>query len=194
MARPIPPLTNRAIYIVSPISPINALSSQSRTFKSRFPNAPSLPQLLSTISSGPPKRWDTILAQYPSIPESALPYLMRTGWLIQLKEFYFIRIPREIKLRCIDAADRKTTETAAEDSIIVNPFRASREELKWIKKLAERVEGSRKGRMFERLGKYFDGKSAKDKILRREQVDRSELEGMIEAVRKVGGIVVAKHW
>jgi len=116
---------------------------------------------------------------------------MRTGWLIQLKEFYFIRIPREIKLQCID---RRAAETAAEDSIIVNPFRASREELKWIKKLAEHVEGSREGRMFERLGKYFDGKSAKDKILRREQVDRSELNGMIEAVKNVRGIVVAEHW
>jgi hypothetical protein len=194
MARPIPPLTNRAIYIVSPISPINSLASQSRTFKSRFPNAPPLPQLLSTISSGPPKRWEIILAQHPCLPETVLPYLIRTCWLTQLKEFYFIRIPRRIKLQCIDAVDRKAAETAAQDSILVNPFRASREELKWIKKLAEHVEGSREGIMFERLGKYFDGKSAKDKILRREQVDRSELEGMIEAVRKVGGIVIAEHW
>ena len=194
MARPIPPLTNRAIYIVSPISPINALSSQSRTFRSRFPTAPPLSQLLSTISSGQPKRWDAILAQYPSLPETVLPYLMRTGWLIQLKEFYFIRIPREIKLQCIDAVDRKAAEAAAEDSILVNPFRASREEVRWIKKLAEHVEGSREGRMFQRLGKYFDGKSAKEKILRREEIDRCELERMIEAVRKVGGIVVAEHW
>ena len=194
IARPIPPLTNRAIYIVSPISPIDSLTSQSRTFKSRFPTAPPLAQLLSIVSSGPPKRWDTILTLHPTLPDCVLPYLMRTGWLIQLKEFYFIRIPREIKLQCIDAVDCKAAETAAEDSILVNPFRASREEVRWIKKLAEHVEGSRKGRMFERLGKYFDGKSAKEKILRREQVDRSELEGMIEAVRKVGGIVVAEHW
>jgi hypothetical protein len=59
--------------------------------------------------------------------------------------------------------------------------------------LAESVGGP-EGGMFERLGKYFDGKSAKEKILRREQVERSELEGMIEAFRKVGGIVVAQHW
>jgi len=194
IARPIPPLKNRATYLVSPISPINTLTFQSGTFKTRFPTAPPLPKLLSTISSGPPRRWDMIVAQYPSLPDSVLPYLIRTGWLIQLSQFYFIRIPREIKLECIDAVDRKTADATAEDSILVNPFRASREEVKWIKKLAEHVGDSREGRMFNRLSKYFDGKSAKENILRREEVGRSELDGLIKAVQSIGGIVVAEHW
>ena len=80
-----------------------------------------------------------------------------------------------------------------EDEILVDPFRASREEVRWIKGVAEGLGGT-EGRMFERLGKYFDGKSAKEKILRREQVERGELEGMVEAVRKVGGLIVAEHW
>jgi len=84
-------------------------------------------------------------------------------------------------------------EEAGEDEILVDPFRASREEVRWIKSVAEGLGGT-EGRMFERLGKYFDGKSAKEKILRREQVERGELEGMVEAVRKVGGLVVAEHW
>jgi hypothetical protein len=87
----------------------------------------------------------------------------------------------------------KREESEFEDSILVDPFRATREEVRWIRALAEQVGGS-KAIMFERLTKYFDGKSAKEKILRREQVERAELEDMIEAFRKIGGIVVAEHW
>jgi hypothetical protein len=93
----------------------------------------------------------------------------------------------------MDAVDKWTAEAVAKDSILVDPFRATREEVRWIKKLAGEVGGF-KGRMFERLSKYFDGKSAKEKILRMEQVEKEELEEMIEAFRKVGGIIIAEHW
>ena len=192
LARPIPPLTNRAKYIVSPIAPIHNLSSQSRTFKTRFPTAPSLSTLLSAISSGRPKKWDHYLSQF-LLPDNILPYLMRLGWLVQLSQFYFIRIPRRIKIACMDAGDKRTAEAAAEDSILVDPFRATRDEVRWIKKLAGEVGGF-KGRMFERLSKYFDGKSAKEKILRMEQIEREELNEMIDAFKKIGGIIVAEHW
>jgi len=197
MARAIPPLSNRGVYIVSPLAPIQSITPFTREFKLRFPTSPSLPTLLSTISTGPPKRWDTILLVYPRLSPDVLPFLMRKGWVIQLRQFYFIRIPRRIKLACIDAVspeERRAAEDAAEDEILVDPYRASREELKWIKKLAEEGGLTGRGRMFSRLGKYFDGKSAKEKILRREQVDRSELEAMVEVFRKAGGIVVAEHW
>lgn len=185
MARAIPPLSSKGIYIVSPLAPIQAISSTTQKFKTRFPTAPSLSTLLSTISTDRPRPWADVLTQLP-LPPEILPYLMRLGWLTQLREFYFIRISREIKIACGAPDD-------VESSILIDPFRASREEVKWIKMLAESVGGP-EGGMFERLGKYFDGKSAKEKILRREQVERSELEGMIEAFRKVGGIVVAQHW
>ena len=197
MARAIPPLSNRAIYIVSPIAPMNSLSSQSRAFAQRFPTAPSLTTILSTMSTGSPKRWDTILLIHRLSPD-VLPWLMRFSWITQLRQFYFIRIPRSIKLSCISpqlsAVDqRRPIGDGVEDSILVDPYRASREEVRWIRALAEQVGGPR-AIMFERLTKYFDGKSAKEKILRREQVERAELEGMIEVFRKIGGIVVAEHW
>lgn len=196
MARAIPPLSNRSNYILSPLAPVHTITTFSREFKLRFPSAPDLSTLLSTLSNGPPKRWDTILLHYPLTPE-VLPFLMRKGWVIQLRQFFFIRIPRRIKLACIEgvsAEDRRAAEEAAEDSILTDPFRASREEVKWIRKLAEEGGSLGMGRMFERLCKYFDGKSAKEKILRREQVEKSELEAMVEAFKKVGGIVVAEHW
>jgi hypothetical protein len=117
---------------------------------------------------------------------------MRTGWLTQIRQFYFIRIPRNVKLACLEGE-----EEGVEDTVLVDPYRATREEVRWIRALAEEV--ARHGdevssRIFVRFVKYFDGKSAKEKILRREQVERSELEGMIEAVRRVGGIIVADHW
>jgi len=204
IARAIPPLNNRCTYIVSPLSPIQALTSESREFKSRFPTCPSLPVLLAAISAGKPKRWDTILLQFPTITPEVLPYLMRQGWVIQLCQFYFIRIPKRIKLACLDPPSSSTPDDVAgsdalEDSILEDPYRASREEVKWIRKLVEEVattggQGQAYAGMFERFAKYFDGKSAKEKILRREQVERAELEGMVEAFRKVGGIIVVQHW
>jgi hypothetical protein len=185
MARAIPPLSTKATYIVSPLAPIHSISSASQKFKSRFPTAPTLSTILSTISTGPPRSWGNILSQH-ILPADVLPYLIRLGWLTQLREFYFIRISKEIKCSC-------GADDDVDDSILIDPFRASREEVRWIKTLAEKVGGARGG-MFERLCKYFDGKSAKEKILRREQVERSELEGMIDAFRRIGGIVVAQHW
>jgi nitrogen permease regulator 3-like protein len=196
MARAIPPLSNRSNYILSPLAPIHTITTFSREFKTRFPTSPNLSTLLSTISSGPPKRWDTVLLHH-RLPSEVLPFLMRKGWVVQVRKFFFIRIPRWIKIACIEggsAEERRVAEEAAEDSILTDPFRASREEVKWIRKLAEEGGGMGIGRMFERLGKYFDGKSAKEKILRREQVEKSELEAMVEAFKKVGGIIVAEHW
>jgi nitrogen permease regulator 3-like protein len=197
LAWALPPLSNKGTYIVSPIAPIHALSSQSRTFKSRFPDGPSLPTLLSAISCSPePCRWDRFQSEFGLDP-TVLPFLMRQGWLIPLREFYFIRVPREIKVGCIEAVDRVSAERETEDSILVDPYRASSEEVRWIKKIAEEVgkNGDEvSARIFVRLAKYFDGKSSKEKILRKEQVERSELEGMIEAVRKVGGVIIAEHW
>ena len=192
MARAIPALSNRGVYIVSPLAPMSSLQSHSRAFSSRFPSAPSLTTLLSTISSGAPKKWDTVLLIH-RLTSDVLPWLMRFGWITQLRQFYFIRISRTIKLASQSPHLSPVDSEDIEDSILVDPFRASREEVRWIRALAEQVGGS-KAIMFERLTKYFDGKSAKDKILRREQVERGELEEMIEAFRKIGGIVVAEHW
>jgi len=93
--------------------------------------------------------------------------------------------------------DRGSAERDVEDSILVDPYRATAEESRWIKRIAEEV--GRGGdevsaRIFRRFVKYFDGKSAKEEILRREQLERSELEAMVEAVRRVGGIIIAEHW
>ena len=198
LARAMPPLSNRAAYYISPIAPIAYLPSQARAFKTRFPNAPDLGTILATISAGQPRRWDSIVLQL-NLPQDVLPYLMRTGWLTQLRQFYFIRIPREIRLECIEATtaeERRRAQESAEDTILLDPYRASREEVRWIRRLAEKIGGGGGGfgRTFERLAKYLDGKSAKEKILRREQVGRRELEAMFEAVKNVGGLIVAEHW
>ena len=79
----------------------------------------------------------------------------------------------------------------------MDPYRATAEESRWIKRIAEEVgKGGDEvsARIFGRFVKYFDGKTAKEEILRREQVEKSELEGMVDAVRTVAGIIIAEHW
>jgi nitrogen permease regulator 3 len=178
LAKPIPALSLRATYIVSPLAPLHALSSHSRAFAEVVPS-PTLPVLVSSISAGQPRRWDSLVQEH-SLPLTVLPWLMRNGWLTQLRQFYFIRIPGAIS-------------HLKEDLILADPYRASQEEVRWMQLLAEKVGGT-KARVFQRLVKYFDGKSAKEKILRREEVQRRELEEVITAFKEVGGIVVAEHW
>ena len=180
LARAIPPLSHRGIYILSPLAPMHSITTQSHTFAQKFPSAPSLLVLLSSISRKEPQRWNAITSHHQCLPTDILPWLIRHGWLTQLRQFYFIRIPRSIS-------------HLAEDIILQDPYRASREQARWIHTLAEDVGGT-KARVFERLGKYFDGKSARDKILRREEVERRELDEVVLAFRQAGGIVVAEHW
>ena len=97
-ARAIPPLHQRDTYIVSPNADMLNLAAATSTFAKIFPALPSLPQILSTLS--------TRLRPYASLIPSKdhkeaymdiLAWLMRGGWVTQLRTFAWVRVPGHIK-------------------------------------------------------------------------------------------------
>ena len=97
-ARAIPPLHQRDTYIVSANADMRKLSSAASTFAKVFPALPSLPHMLSILSSR--------LRPYSSLIPSKdhkeaymdiLAWLMRGGWVTQLRTFAWVRVPIHIK-------------------------------------------------------------------------------------------------
>ena len=97
-ARAVPPLHQRDTYIVSPNANIRKVMSQSSTFARAFPTLPSLPKILTLLSSTP-KPFSTLI---PSKDHKAayleiLAWLLRFGWVTQLRTFAWIRVPPHIR-------------------------------------------------------------------------------------------------
>ncbi|OCK83079.1 hypothetical protein K432DRAFT_347804 [Lepidopterella palustris CBS 459.81] len=97
-ARLIPPLHPRDTYIVSPNADMRALVDAIPVYAARFPTLPSLPEMLNMLS-GTPRPYGTW------IPSSAhrqaymeiLAWLMRGGWVTQLRTFAWVRVTADIK-------------------------------------------------------------------------------------------------
>lgn len=97
-SRAIPPLRDRDIYIVSPNADMHNLKSAIPAFASKYPTLPSLPTILNQLS-GTPRPWYTL---FPSRDHRAtymriLAWLMRHGWVTQLRTFGWVRVSPAIK-------------------------------------------------------------------------------------------------
>lgn len=97
-ARAIPPLHQRDTYIVSPNCDLSKLDVASAAYKLAFPTLPSLPKMLSALS-GTPRPYGNFI---PSKDHKAtyfaiLAWLLRGGWVTQLRSFARIKVPPEIK-------------------------------------------------------------------------------------------------
>lgn len=97
-ARAIPPLHQRDTYIVSPNADMRKLSIAASTFAKIFPALPSLPYILSSLSS----RLRPYSGMIPSKDHKEaymeiLAWLMRGGWVTQLRTFAWVRVPSHIK-------------------------------------------------------------------------------------------------
>ena len=99
----VPPLNQRDTYIVSPNADMTSLKSASKAYEAAFPNLPPLPQMLAKLSEIP-KPW------YYFIPSSdhkeayyeVLAFLLRGGWVTQLRTRAFVRIGPRIKKLAIE--------------------------------------------------------------------------------------------
>jgi hypothetical protein len=97
-ARAIPPLHQRDTYIVSPNADMRKLSSAASTFAKVFPTLPSLPYILSTLSSRLRPYSNLIPSKdHKEAYMDILAWLMRGGWVTQLRTFAWVRVPGHIK-------------------------------------------------------------------------------------------------
>ena len=97
-ARAIPPLHQRDTYIVSPNADMRKLSAAASTFSKVFPTLPSLPYILSILSSRIRPYSNMIPSKdHKEAYMEILAWLMRGGWVTQLRTFAWVRIPGHIK-------------------------------------------------------------------------------------------------
>ena len=98
-ARAIPPLHRGFIYIVSPNADMRSLASATQAYASCFPSLPSLPKMLSMLS-GHPRPYSAIIPSkdHRDAYIDILAWLLKGGWVTQLRTFAYVRVPREIKV------------------------------------------------------------------------------------------------
>lgn len=94
----VPPLHHRDTYIVSPNADMTRVLEASKSFEAAFPMMPSLPRILHLLSQTPVPFGNLI----PSLDHKeeyyrVLAYLMRGGWITQLRTFACIRTDPSIK-------------------------------------------------------------------------------------------------
>ncbi|KAF2034808.1 hypothetical protein EK21DRAFT_84934 [Setomelanomma holmii] len=97
-ARLIAPLSPRDTYIVSPNADFSSLPAAIPAYAQRFPTLPTLPKMLSMLSGTPrPFRNFIPTTEHRDAYMDILAWLMRGGWVTQLRTFAWMRVTPEIK-------------------------------------------------------------------------------------------------
>ncbi|KAI5808728.1 nitrogen permease regulator of amino acid transport activity 3-domain-containing protein [Peziza echinospora] len=114
-ARAIPPIHLRDYYIVSPNADMSRLSAQIPIYSRKFPTLPSLPKMLSSLSSRPRLFFTLIPSKdHRRAYLDILAWLLRHGWVIQLRTFGLLKIPKEIKQAVAREMKEKAEKEKAE--------------------------------------------------------------------------------
>lgn len=95
----IPPLHQRDTYIVSPNADLRKLREACKSYETEFPSSlPSLTHLLHLLS-GTPRPFMTLIPSHDhkEIYMLVLAWLMRNGWVTQLRTFAFVRVDARAK-------------------------------------------------------------------------------------------------
>ncbi|KAJ5587793.1 uncharacterized protein N7459_003558 [Penicillium hispanicum] len=106
-ARAIPPIHQSDTYIVSPNCDLSKLEVATIAYQTAFPSLPSLPKMLSALS-GTPRPYANFIPSkdHKETYFSILAWLLRGGWVTQLRTFARIKVTPEIKL-AVETALRK---------------------------------------------------------------------------------------
>ncbi|KAJ5289527.1 uncharacterized protein N7443_009780 [Penicillium atrosanguineum] len=106
-ARAIPPIHQRDTYIVSPNCDLSKLEVATIAYQTAFPTLPSLPKMLSALS-GTPRPYSNFIPSkdHKEAYFTILAWLLRGGWVTQLRTFARIKVTPEIKL-AVETALRK---------------------------------------------------------------------------------------
>lgn len=111
----IPPLHARDTYIVSPNCDMRKLPSASVAWTKAFPLAPTLPTFLASLSAAPrPYKTFSPSKDHRATYMEMLAWLIRGGWVTQLKTYAWILVWPEIIYE-VDYALRLERLTAAKD-------------------------------------------------------------------------------
>ncbi|KAF2094882.1 hypothetical protein NA57DRAFT_8741, partial [Rhizodiscina lignyota] len=97
-ARAIPPLHHRDTYVVSPNADVRALPAAIVSFANRFPTLPPLPKILHLLS-GVPRPYYMLMPtkDHRFAYMEILAWLMRGGWITQVKSFGWVSVPTKVK-------------------------------------------------------------------------------------------------
>lgn len=116
-ARLIAPLHPRDTYIVSPNADMFNLQAAIASYSARFPTLPTLPKMLSMLS-GTPKPFRSFIptAEHREAYMEILAWLMRGGWVTQLRTFAWVRVSPEIKAQVAAEMEREAQNKKAEDA------------------------------------------------------------------------------
>ncbi|CAI7572335.1 unnamed protein product [Penicillium pancosmium] len=106
-ARAIPPIHQRDTYIVSPNCDLSKLEIATIAYQTAFPTLPSLPKMLSALS-GTPRPYGSFIPSkdHKETYFAILAWLLRGGWVTQLRTFARIKVTPEVKL-AVETALRK---------------------------------------------------------------------------------------
>jgi hypothetical protein len=116
-ARLIAPLSPRDTYIVSPNADMTVLPAAIAVYAQRFPTLPTLPKVLSMLSGTPrPFRNFIPTAEHREAYMEILAWLMRGGWVTQLRTFAWVRVTPEIKAQVAAEMEREERIKKAEEA------------------------------------------------------------------------------
>ncbi|OAK94340.1 hypothetical protein IQ06DRAFT_298399 [Phaeosphaeriaceae sp. SRC1lsM3a] len=116
-ARLIAPLSPRDTYIVSPNADFSTLSAAVIAYAQRFPTLPTLPKVLSMLSGTPrPFRNFIPTTEHRDAYMEILAWLMRGGWVTQLRTFAWVRVTPEIKAKVAAEMEREERTKKADDA------------------------------------------------------------------------------
>jgi hypothetical protein len=116
-ARLIDPLSQRDTYIVSPNADMNYLPAATTAFARQFPTLPALPKFLALLS-GTPRIFKSFIPTYEHRDAylEVLAWLMRGGWVTQLRTFAWVRVTPEIKAQVAVEMEREERVKKAEEA------------------------------------------------------------------------------
>ena len=103
------------MYIVSPNADMRRLPQLVKEYSTTFPSLPGLPKILALLS-GKPKPFATYIPSkdHRSAYLDILAWLLRHGLVTQLRNFAWIKVPRDIKLAVL--AEEAAEAAAGADS------------------------------------------------------------------------------
>lgn len=113
----IPPLHQRDTYTVSPNADMSRLKSACKAYSATFPTLPGLATMLGALS-GEPRPWMMLIpsSDHKEAYYEILAWLMKGGWVTQLRTFAYIRVSREIKKAVREQEKKERLEKRASET------------------------------------------------------------------------------